>query len=202
MIHAFRRCKLEADFVPVLSPEIPILHPEFKKMWIRAVCLSAIIIACATISGISQNRSYFVAFGAGSSIAVSNTDELRIYDLVNRQRSQNGLNFLSWDESLAAIARNYSERMAAGEFFGHVDPTGATVRERIDLAGVHNWLSVGENLFNSRNIPDYVPLAVKMWMNSSSHRQNVLDTRWSSAGVGIAKGPDGRVYVTQLYLQK
>ena len=172
-------------------------------MQFRCVCLTAFLLVCATISGYSQSRAYFVAFDSGPNLAVANLEEMRIYDLVNRQRSQSGLNFLAWDESLANIAREYSRRMASGEFFGHVDPNaGTTVSERIESAGIHNWRSVGENLFNSRNVSDFSPLAVKMWMNSDSHRQNVLDSRWSAAGVGIAKAADGRVYVTQLYLQR
>ena len=171
-------------------------------MWIRSVCLAALFVACAAIPGVSQNRSYFVAFASGSSPAAANGDELRIYDLVNRQRSKSGLTFLSWDESLAHIAREYSRRMAAGEFFGHTDPTGSTVKDRIDTAGVRNLWSVGENLFNGRNIDDYANLAVRMWMDSDSHRANILDTRWAYAGVGVAKAADGRVYVTQLYMQK
>lgn len=171
-------------------------------MWIRCVCLTAFLLVCATVSGYSQNRAYFVALESGPNFSITNANELRIYDLVNRERSQSGLNFLAWDESLASIAREYSRRMASGEFFGHVDPTGHTVSERIESAGIRDWRSVGENLFNSRNIADFSPLAVKMWMNSDTHRQNVLDNRWSAAGVGIAKAPDGRVYVTQLYMQR
>lgn len=173
-------------------------------MRFRSVCLAALFVACAAAQGVSQNRSYLVAFASGSSTttASANVEELRIYDLVNRQRSKSGLTFLSWDESLAAIAREYSNRMAAGEFFGHVDPAGSTVKDRINTSGLRSWRSVGENLFNGRNIDDYPGLAVKMWMNSDSHRANILDTRWSYAGVGIAKAADGRVYVTQLYMQK
>lgn len=171
-------------------------------MRIRCVCIAALFAACAAIPAVSQNRSYFVAFASSSTpAAAANGAELQIYDLVNRQRSKSGLTFLSWDESLASIAREYSRRMAAGEFFGHVDPTGFTVKDRIETAGI-NWRSVGENLFNGRNIDDYPHLAVKMWMNSDAHRANILDDRWSYAGVGIAKAADGRVYVTQLYMQK
>jgi uncharacterized protein YkwD len=43
---------------------------------------------------------------------------------------------------------------------------------------------------------------VKMWMESPTHRENILDRSYSSAGVGVATARDGRVYVTQIYLQK
>jgi uncharacterized protein YkwD len=170
-------------------------------MRIPTALAAFVVLACAVLPGVAQ-RKYFVTVGSENHVRAGSDHEMQIYDLVNRRRSQQGLNFLFWDENLAAIARRYSRRMADGEFFGHVDPNGQRIQDRAESAGLFNWRKVGENLFQSKNVDDFSLLAVKMWMESPTHRENILDRSYSSAGVGVATASDGRVYVTQIYLQK
>ncbi len=161
------------------------------------------LLAVAAVSASAQNRNYLVSFGPATESGYNrDISALQIYDLVNRERSRQGLTFLSWDDKLAELARQYSEQMARGAFFDHVDPNGQRVQDRAFAAGLQRWTKIGENLFHSKDVSDFSRLAVRMWMDSDSHRANILDRGYSAAGVGIATAPDGRVYVTQLYLQR
>ncbi|MBA2378625.1 MAG: CAP domain-containing protein [Blastocatellia bacterium] len=129
-------------------------------------------------------------------------EEYRVYDLVNRVRAKNNLNFLIWDERLAAVARSFSSQMASAGFFKHQGIDGKMVQDRANEAGIRNWRKIGENLFYARDVDEYSPLAVRMWMESDSHRENILDRGWTAAAVGIAVAEDGKVYVTHIYIQR
>ncbi len=129
-------------------------------------------------------------------------EEYRIYDLVNRVRARNNLKFLVWDERLAEVARSYSSQMASAGFFKHEGIDGKMVQDRANEAGIRNWRKIGENLFYARDVDEFSPLAVRMWMESDSHRENILDRSWTAAAVGIARAHDGKIYVTHIYIQR
>jgi len=40
------------------------------------------------------------------------------------------------------------------------------------------------------------------WMNSPGHRNNILSPSFTEIGVGLAKGPNGRLYWTQMFIKK
>ena len=46
---------------------------------------------------------------------------------------------------------------------------------------------------------DVATLAVRGWLRSLGHRQNLLDRHVGAAGVGVAVGADGTVYVTHVF---
>ncbi|MBC7898485.1 MAG: CAP domain-containing protein, partial [Saprospiraceae bacterium] len=117
-----------------------------------------------------------------------------------RERGKKRLRELSWDDRLARVARNYSKKMAREGFFGHYDPRGKTVIDRADDSGVGGWAKIGENLFMCRGIESFSDLAVRGWMRSPDHRKNILDRKWTSTGIGVAKARDGSIYITQVFL--
>lgn len=140
--------------------------------------------------------------------AVSNSvfnledDELEIFDLVNKERRRKGLGELYWNDSLSRMARNYSRKMARDNFFSHYDSDGESVIDRATKSRVSGWRKIGENLFYCEGMSNYQSVAVKGWLRSPSHRQNMLDRSWTDSGIGIARSRDGRIYVTQVFIKK
>lgn len=125
--------------------------------------------------------------------------EAEIRQQINKIRQQNGLNPLENNERLAQVARNYSQTMARENFFSHTGSKGDTPAQRVREAGISYWV-VGENLFKSTNIPKPVPSAVKGWMDSRGHRENILRPEYAETGVGIWR--DGNTYyITQLFMR-
>ena len=61
--------------------------------------------------------------------------EMRIHELTNAQRVQNGLSELSYDSFLADIARGHSWDMVQRNFFEHMNPDGKLARDRGNDAG-------------------------------------------------------------------
>ena len=129
-------------------------------------------------------------------------DEREIHDLINRFRERNNLNELDWDDDLAFLASEYSEKMAEEKFFSHYDRDGNSVAQRAKKLKITNWRSIGENLFTCRGYSKFTRLAYDSWLESSSHRRNILEDIYTHTGIGVAKTRDGRVYVTQVFIQR
>ena len=99
---------------------------------------------------------------------------------------------LKWNESLAAVARAHSRNMVERRFFSHVGSDGMTYQMRIDQAGIP-WLAGGENIAKW----DTVRGAEATFMDDRNHRYNILNVLYTDVGIGIVKGPDGNLYITQ-----
>ena len=131
----------------------------------------------------------------------ASADEFRIFNLINQQRARMRLAALEWDDSLASVARNYSSQMAREGFFDHTDRNGNSVNDRADRAGVNRWRRIGENLFVCSGVRDFSFLAVDQWMHSPGHRDNILNRKYNATGIGVARARNGRIYVTQVFVQ-
>ena len=129
-----------------------------------------------------------------------NEDE--VFALVNNERRKNNLDSLKWDNQLAEIARDYSRQMAEENFFDHFDPQGADVVVRAKKAKLKHWSKIGENLFSVERMKDFDAFAVKNWMESPTHRQNILDKDFNTAGIGIVESGDGEIFITQVFIQR
>ncbi len=165
--------------------------------------VSSLIIIAAIHAALPVTLSaatYNFFLGNGIAAGVSD-DEHEIHDLVNRERSRARLMGLEWDDRLAKLARAYSRRMAREDFFDHYDPDGQSVIDRANNSRIRDWRKIGENLFFAQGFDQITSFAVRGWMRSRSHRQNILNRSWNAAGVGIAESRDGRIYVTQVFIQ-
>ena len=129
-------------------------------------------------------------------------DEREIFVLINRERRKRRLAELQWNDDLADMARKYSEKMADENFFSHFDVKGANVARRAQKARIKGWSKIGENLFTIENAVEFDAFAVKAWMNSPSHRLNILDKDWTESGIGIAQSENGDIYVTQVFIKR
>ena len=109
---------------------------------------------------------------------------------------------LEWDDELAEMARDYSEKMAREDFFQHIDRDGKSVAERAKAHKLKNWNGIGENLFVCSGVSSFSNLAVKAWMKSLTHRQNILSDFWTTTGIGIAESKAGKIYITQIFIDR
>jgi uncharacterized protein YkwD len=104
----------------------------------------------------------------------------RVVELTNQYRLQNGLSPLALNNKLTAVAQAYSERMARQDFVAHQAPDGSMPWERM-TAGGYQWSRAAENLAAGQQTPEAV---VQSWINSPSHRENLLDAQVKEIGVG------------------
>lgn len=129
-------------------------------------------------------------------------DENEIFRLINLERRKRRLNNLEWDGQIAKMARKYSEKMARENFFSHFDLQGANVAERAKNAKIKGWSKIGENLFTVERLSKFDAFAVKNWMKSPAHQRNILDSDWTTTGVGVGVARNGDIYITQVFIKK
>ncbi len=143
------------------------------------------------------------ASGVKASVIVNTVEvERRAFAMVNQKRVENGLEPLIWSNEIAAIAREHSRNMARFGFFSHQGRDNKMVSDRADDAGLSGWQSIGENIAFNRGYNDPIEKAMQLWLDSPSHRHNLLDSNWQESAVGVAVAEDGSYYFTQVFLKK
>lgn len=126
--------------------------------------------------------------------------ERKTFELVNRERTRRGLEPLEWSDDAARLARLHSRNMAQYHFFSHRGLDGLMVNDRAERMGLFNWRAIGENIAFNRGYDDPVGLAVQKWLESPSHKSNMLNRTWNESAIGVAIGSDGSYYFTQVFL--
>ena len=127
----------------------------------------------------------------------------RVLSLTNSARQQQGLNPLRVSGTLSRVAQQHSQNMATGDFFAHTEPNGRRSYERVTAAN-YGFRATAGNLAAGQTTADSVG---QEWMNSPSHRVNILNPRLEEIGLGYAylANDTGRVnynhYWTQVFAQ-
>lgn len=135
-----------------------------------------------------------------TSAAVINQLERKAFDIINEKRKENGLQPVVWSEDMAKVARLHSENMAKFKFFSHAGLDGSMVSDRADSLGFSRWKAIGENIAYNRGYENPVEFACQRWMQSQSHRENILNPRWKEAGLGMAITAEGVYYFTEVFV--
>lgn len=117
-----------------------------------------------------------------------------ILSRINGLRRTMGVSAVVPDAALDAIAQGYAERMAAEEFFAHVDPSGGDLKSRLHAAQ-YRFTAAGENLGASTG-----PLAAHFGIeHSPGHRLNLLEPGHRALGVGVTRrASDGLAVVVEI----
>ncbi|MFT4220721.1 MAG: CAP domain-containing protein [Microbacterium sp.] len=117
-----------------------------------------------------------------------NTQEERVFALINKKRAAKNLRALKSQSKLDATARAWAKHLAKTGAFKH--STSSWRLKRINWWG---WSASGENLAAGYTT---ATSTVKGWMSSSGHRANILGKSYKGMGVGYAKGgPYGHYWV-------
>lgn len=109
-------------------------------------------------------------------------DEL-IYQ-ANLSRQSFGINNLTENENLDQAAQKKAEDMLEKGYFSHNTPTGQTPWDFIKNAN-YSYIYAGENLAigydDSKELND-------AWMNSLTHRENILNANFNEIGLAVVSG--------------
>ncbi len=122
-------------------------------------------------------------------------DELQTLFLVNMQRRQIGLAPLAWNAEMSESARWFARdavETLGPSYCGHSDSLGRNSGQRIHDAGYIGYGSTAENAMCGYLPPDKT---VQGWMNSTSHRTNMLNPDMREAGMGYYRNAAGSGYV-------
>lgn len=108
----------------------------------------------------------------------------QLTDKVNYVRKQNGLLPLRLNDKLSRAATQKANDMLQKNYWAHFSPTGTTPWFFINKNN-YKYVYAGENLAKGYTNIDEV---FSSWMNSESHKKNILSNNYKDTGFAMATG--------------
>jgi uncharacterized protein YkwD len=148
-----------------------------RNVWWLSVILLLLVLGAA---GFAQD-------GVSESAAA----EQELFRMLNRDRAQDGVPELAWNEWLAQAARKHAAEMARRRQLSHQFPGEPDLRDRIAATSLR-FDATAENVALG-------PTAAEMhdgWMHSPGHRANILELKYNAIGVAVVRSGDDLYAVT------
>lgn len=119
-----------------------------------------------------------------------------ILELVNQSRQQSGLNALKYSSKLQKAADIRAREIVT--LFDHTRPNGANCSTAVTDDGI-SFSAFGENIFMCSGVSNVTSkLIFDAWMDSPSHRENILREGFTDMCIGIYS-VGGSTYAVQLF---
>lgn len=155
-------------------------HPKhFLKVYWPYLPVIMVVIAGMLFGGVRPssrvNQPATLAYSTEMSISA-------LLSATNAQRASNGLGPLTLNSKLDSSAQAKANDMVSRDYWSHNTPDGQEPWIFFDSAG-YSYQKAGENLAYGFSTSD---ATVVGWMNSPSHRANILDTSYTEVGFGFA----------------
>jgi uncharacterized protein YkwD len=154
-------------------------HPKhFLKVYWPYIPIIAVVVYSMLFGSVHpaarSNNPATLAYATemGASALLSST---------NAQRASNGLPPLTLNTKLNASAQAKANDMVSRDYWAHNSPDGKEPWVFIDAAG-YSYQKAGENLAYGFLTSEATVIG---WMNSPSHRANILDSSYSEVGFGF-----------------
>lgn len=120
-----------------------------------------------------------------ATIRINSASEAQLVRMTNAARAKRSLKALRVNADLVRVARAHALRMAREDHLYHNPRLRYTVK---------SYRYLGENVGYSPS----VATVQRAFMNSPSHRANILDRDYTQVGIGIAVVGD-RIWVTEVF---
>jgi cysteine-rich secretory family protein len=116
----------------------------------------------------------------------------KVLERTNNERKKSGLEPLQYNSVLADSARRKAEDMFQNDYWAHNSPEGKTPWTFFDATG-YRYSVAGENLAKDFYNTDSL---VKAWMNSPTHRDNIIHQKYKEIGIAVVNGTLGGIKTT------
>jgi hypothetical protein len=114
----------------------------------------------------------------------ANISPSEVIRLTNEKRAQAGLPALTENSTLSQAAMAKGADMLNKGYWAHVAPDGTQPWSFFNNFG-YKYRYAGENLARDFSNP---ASAVEAWMNSPTHRENLLSGKYKEIGIGVVEG--------------
>lgn len=108
----------------------------------------------------------------------------KVIELTNIERAKIGEGMLKENKLLSEAAKQKGADMFAFNYWAHISPSGRTPWAFFNDVG-YKYQYAGENLARDFQDSDSV---VRAWMNSPSHKDNIVSTKFQEIGVAVVQG--------------
>lgn len=147
-----------------------------KTLHVSSLSVLMLLVMVSQILITIFSRSVPGVLGIAASITAQ-----ELIDLTNSKRLESGLPELEFNQLLAQAAQAKAADMIAKNYWAHTSPDGLTPWVWFKNIG-YKYLYAGENL--ARDFSDSAGV-VDAWMNSPSHRENILSNRYREMGIAV-----------------
>ncbi len=149
-----------------------VLHADFFVLYVLAFFI--ISLSFRVVNKIDPN-----ILGFATNIQID-----ALVNLTNQKRAESNLPALKFDGQLSQAAAAKANYMFEKNFWAHTSPDGKTPWDFINGSG-YVYVVAGENL--AKNFSDSEGVVVA-WMNSPSHRENMLRADYQDVGFAVVNG--------------
>ena len=132
-----------------------------------------------------------MTIGLGSAVLADSGSEQGFLSAINSSRASAGLGPLTMDGNLRAHARKHTADMIAADKIYH------STSAELQAAAGSGWSKLGENVGRGGTVASLH----QAFMDSPGHRANILGD-YNYAGIGTDTAPDGKLYVTVVFMKK
>ena len=150
---------------------------------VTALCLSLLAAGCTSVSLVSPEYAARPVQPLNPQSALAE---------INAYRAKNGLGPVVLDARLSRAAAMQSEDQAGRRSIGHYGSDGSKPMDRAARAGFRAKIASENVASGQKSFSD----AMYYWERSSWHRDNLLRSNVSAAGVAMAQAESGRAYWT------
>jgi uncharacterized protein YkwD len=126
-----------------------------------------------------------------------NSDQIVV--AVNKRRIENGLPQLIVNQKLILAAQSKADHMQENEYFSHIDSRTGKKWSDFIKDQKYSYVVAGENLANGFY---EVETMVQAWIDSPTHRENIMNTSVDETGIGISYGKlegNPTIFVVQMF---
>lgn len=174
---------------------VPNQDNDFKPHALQRAALVAMMVLVLISFSVANLQSIL---WVSSEWLVSTILPAVVTDATNSARAEEGKSPLVRNSVLDEAARLKAEDMAENGYFAHWSPTGVSPWHWFETAG-YSYAHAGENLavhFTDSSV------VVDAWLKSPTHRENIMNAKYTEIGIGTAKGEyEGyeTVFVVQMF---
>lgn len=134
--------------------------------------------------------------GTSSAFTMSDNEKI-VFDAINKARTDAGLSKLEPDASLFKIARLKAQDMVNNSYFSHTSKKYGSPFEMMKNYNM-SYKSAGENIAGNPSLEN----AVKSWLNSNTHKKNILSNSYNYIGIGISKSDTYGYVIDVMFIGK
>jgi uncharacterized protein YkwD len=159
---------------------IPHEDNNFHAQSLHTNMLSAYLVVAVLLVFISKNVSSFSnVLGVATDITIQ-----KLFVLTNEERAKLGLQPLQENTQLTEAAQKKASHMFQKDYWSHFAPDGTSPWDFIKQSG-YQYEYAGENLAKNFLFSGNV---VTAWMNSPTHRENIVRKEYSQVGYAVMNG--------------
>lgn len=138
-------------------------------------------ITTTTTTTSHTSKTPFTNIGGGT---VSDDDSIYIamLNLVNNARKENGLNELWYSARVHEVSTLRAYELCS--YYSHTRPNGTSFSTAFNELGI-NYHMAGENIAYGRNMFETPEEVFEAWMDSPSHRENILNPDYECVAFGL-----------------